>query len=187
MQKTLAILLTLLLFSISSITTSIAGPRHHSSSYRNNYHPRSYSHYRHRYPIYRSHYYNSNNFWAPLGVGLLTGAIVGSILVQPPRQRTIVYNTPPVYVRAEPVIVQQQYIRQPSGQELILKRVRTTAKLLNVRIGPGLDNDVMGQVEEGTTLDVVGAVADWLYIKTASGQYGWVMSMYTFDTESPVG
>jgi len=187
MRKTLAILLTLLLFSISSITTSIAGPRHHSSSYRSNYHPRPYTHYRHRYPIHRSHYYNSNNFWAPLGVGLLTGAIVGSILVQPPRQRIIVYNTPPVYVRSEPLIVQQQYIRRPPGQELVLKRVRTTAKLLNVRIGPGIENDVMGQVEKGTTLDVVGAVPDWLYIKTASGQYGWVMSKYTLDAEAPVG
>lgn len=45
----------------------------------------------------------------------------------------------------------------------------------------------MGQVEEGTTLDVVGAVPEWLYIKTASGQYGWVMSKYTLDAETPVG
>ena len=187
MRKTLTILLTLLLFFISSIATSIAGPRYHSSAYRSNFHPRSYTHYRHHYPIHRGHYYNSHDFWAPLGFGLLTGAVVGSILTQPPRQRTIIYNTPPVYVRSEPVIVQQQYIRLPPGQELVLKRVKTTTSLLNVRIGPGLENDVMGQVEEGTTLDVVGAVPDWLYIKTASGQYGWVMSKYTLDAEGPMG
>jgi len=187
MRKNLAILLTLLLFSISSIATSIAGTRYHSSAYRSNYHPRSYTHSRHHYPIHRRHYYNSYDFWAPLGVGLLTGAVVGSILTQPPRQRTYVYNTPPVYVRAEPVIVQQQYIRSPPGQELVLKRVTTTPKLLNVRIGPGLETDILGQVDEGTTLDVVGAVPDWLYIRTASGQYGWVMSKYTLETEGPVG
>lgn len=187
MQRSLAILLTLFLFSISSITTSVAGPRYHSSTYRSDYHPRSYTHYSHRYPIHRSHYYNSNNFWAPLGLGVLTGAIVGSILVQHPRKRTIVYNTPPVYVQSEPVIVQQQYIQRPPENELVLKRVKTTAKLLNIRIGPGIENDVMGQVEEGTTLDVVGAVPEWLYIKTASGHYGWVMSQYTLDSASPVG
>ena len=191
MRKTLAILLTLLLFLISSIATSIANPRYHSSAYRSNFHPRSYTHYRndyrHHYPIHRGRYYNSYDFWAPLGVGLLTGAVVGSILTQPPRQHTYVYNTPPVYVQTEPMIVRQQYIRLPPGQELVLKRVRTTPKLLNLRNGPGLDTDVMGQLEKGTTLDVVGAVPDWLYIRTASGQYGWVMSKYTFEAEGPAG
>ena len=188
MRKTLSILLTLLLFFTFLIATSIAGTRYHSSAYRSHFHPRSYTqHYRNHYPIYRGHYYNSYDFWAPLGVGLLTGAVVGSILTRPPRQQTYVYNTPPIYVQPEPVIVQQQYIRSPPGQELVLKRVKITAKLLNIRTGPGLETSVLGQVEEGTTLDVVGVVPDWLYIKTASGQYGWVMSKYTLETEAPAG
>jgi uncharacterized protein YgiM (DUF1202 family) len=117
----------------------------------------------------------------------LTGAVVGSILTQPPRQRTYIYNTPPIYVRQEPVIIQQQYIRSPLGQELVLKRVKTTPKLLNIRTGPGIETNVLGQVVEGTTLDVVGAAPDWLYIRMASGQYGWVMSRYTLDAEEPMG
>lgn len=187
MRKILAILLTLLLFLTATIATSVAGSRYHSSAYRSNFHPRSYANYRHHYPVHRGNYYNSYNFWAPLGVGLLTGAVVGSILTQTPRQRTIVYNTPPVYVRAQPVIVQQPYTQSAPAQELVLKRVRITAKLLNVRIGPGLDTNVMGQVQQGSILDVIGAAPDWLYIKTASGQYGWVMSKYTLEAEGPVG
>lgn len=193
MRKTLLILLTLMLFLISTIATSIAAPRHYSTSYRGNFHPRSYLNHRYYYPNhrihrgYRGYYYNSHDFWAPLGVGLLTGAVVGSILSQPPRQRTVVYNRPPVYVQTDPIIVQQRYIRSPAAQEVILKRVTITAKLLNIRMGPGIENEVIGQVEQGTTLDVFGASADWLYIKIAPDQYGWIMSKYTSEAESPVG
>ena len=41
--------------------------------------------------------------------------------------------------------------------------------------------------QKGEILDVLGAAADWLYIKTKAGQYGWVMSQYTLEAEGPVG
>ena len=82
---------------------------------------RSYIHHR---SYYRNYYYDSDGDWTRMGIGLLTGVAVGSILYQPPRQQTIVYNNFP---------------------------------------------------------------PDWLYIRTAKGQYGWIMTQYTQAVPRPVG
>jgi uncharacterized protein YgiM (DUF1202 family) len=191
MGKSKQVLCILILFLCSSATTAIAGGRYYSSGYRSSYHSGSHVQYRHNYNNYggnRGHYYRSNEFWAPLGVGFLAGAVVGAIAQQPERQRTIVYNNaPPVIMQTDPIIVRQQYIQPSPPPQLILKRVRTMAKLLNVRVGPGMHSNVTGQVQKGEILDVLGAAADWLYIKTKAGQYGWVMSQYTLEAEGPVG
>ncbi len=191
MGKSKQVLFILILFLCSSAATSIAGGRYYSSGYRNSYNSGSHVQYRHHYKNYGGHggnYYRSGEFWPPLGVGFLAGAVVGVIAHQPERQRTIVYNNaPPVIMQTEPIIIGRQYIQPSPPPQLILKRVRTMAKLLNVRLSPGMHSNVTGQVQKGEILDVLGATADWLYIKTKAGQYGWVMSQYTLEDEGPVG
>ena len=46
---------------------------------------------------------------------------------------------------------------------------------------------VTSQVQRGDILDVIGAAPDWLYVRTESGLYGWVMAQYTREAEGPVG
>ena len=185
MTKAMSVLFTLTLFLISTITSSFAGSRSYSTGYRNNFHSRSYSHHR---PYFRGHYYDSNSDWTVLGAGLLTGVAVASILYQPPRQRTIVYyNSPPVVVQPAPAFIRQQYAPVQAHPELILRRVKTTPELLNVRSAPGFSATVLSQVERDTILDVSDTTQDWLYIRTSKGQYGWIMAQYTQAASGPVG
>ena len=185
MRKSLSVLLTLALFLISTVASSFAGSRYYSSGYRNNFHSKAYTHHR---PYYRGHHYNSHGHWAELGIGLLTGVAVGSLLYQPPRHRTIVYNnSPPVIVQSAPVIIRQQYAPVHAQPELILRRVRTTPELLNVRSAPDFSATISSQLQQDTILDVIGVTPDWLYIRTAKGQYGWIRAQYTQAAAGPVG
>jgi uncharacterized protein YgiM (DUF1202 family) len=185
MRKSVSVLLTLAIFLISSVATSFAGPRHYSSGYRNNFHSKSYNYHR---PYYRGHYYDSNRDWTYLGIGLLTGAAVGSILYQAPRQRTIVYNnSPPVIIQSAPLVVHPQYVQVPTQPELVLRRVSTTPELLNVRSAPDFSATISSQLQQDTILDVLGVTSNWLYIRTTKGQYGWIMSQYTQAATGPVG
>jgi hypothetical protein len=52
-------------------------------------------------------------------------------------------------------------------------------ELLNVRSGPGADNQVISQVCKGFQYRVEGASPGWYSIRLANGQLGWVMSQYT--------
>jgi uncharacterized protein YgiM (DUF1202 family) len=185
MKKSLPILLFLLFFFASTVTSSTAGFRHHGTGY--GYH---YSrHFNYHRPYYRGHSYYSNHLWAHLGIGLLTGAVIGSVLYQPPRQRTIVYHSPPpVIVYSDPVVLdRQRTIPPPQMPQLVLRRVKTTPEVLNIRSGPGLNASVYGQIRQNAILDVLGAAPEWLYIRTETGQYGWVMARYTREIDGPVG
>jgi len=71
--------------------------------------------------------------------------------------------------------------------EVVLRQVKITERIVNVRSGPGLDSTIIGQAVAGQTIDVIGAAPDWLYIRTRAGQYGWVMSQYTVASGGPVG
>lgn len=164
MRKSLSVLLILVLFLSSTVDTSSADSRHHGSSY------------------------HTDHIWAGLGIGLLTGALIGTVLYQPPEERIVVYNpAPPAMVYAEPVIFDQRYLNPAPQPQLVLRRVRTTAGLLNIRSSPGVDAPVNGQAERNAILDVLGAAPEWLYIRTEMGLYGWVMEQYTREAEGPVG
>jgi Bacterial SH3 domain len=185
MRRLLSILLLLVFAVISTVATGDASSGHYGSGYGGHHYSGSFSHH---HPYYRSHSYHSDRIWAGLGIGLLTGAVIGSVLYQVPEERTIVYNTaPPVIVYPDPVVVAQPYPPTPPQAELILRRVKTTAGVLNIRSTPGLEAPIAGQVQQNTILDVLGAAPDWLYIRTETGQYGWVLARYTRQVEEPVG
>jgi uncharacterized protein YgiM (DUF1202 family) len=187
MRKSLPVLLFLLLFSISTARPTIAGYRSYGVGYGSHHHySRSFTHYR---PYFHGHSYHSDHIWTDLGIGFFSGAIIGSVLYQPPRQRTIIYNSPPpVIVYSTPVVLNQRYspiFHQP--QDLVLRRVRTTPEMLNIRSGPDVYAAIAGQIPQNTILDVLGAAPEWLYIRTETGQYGWIMVKYTREAEGPVG
>lgn len=83
-----AIAFVFLLFSIAPMAS--AGSRY-SHGYRDySYkHHRPYYHHSYRYP------HHADRFFTHLGIGLLAGAVVGSIFYEPPRQQTLVYTVPP--------------------------------------------------------------------------------------------
>lgn len=176
-MKRLISLLAILLFAVLvPAAEGIAGSRYYSSHYHG-------GHRSHYYPHHHRHS-SSSDFLAPLGVGLLTGAVVGSLLYQPPVERTVVYSAPPSAIHSSPVVVgaQPDYYRDSE----VLRQVKPTVRLLNLRSGPGLDEEVIGQATFDDILGVIGAAPEWLYVKTARGQYGWVKTQYT-QALAPVG
>ena len=165
------------------------------------YYGHGYRHYGHRYDHstyyngHRSRHYDSDRLWVYLGIGILSGLVVGSIVSAAPRQRTVIYDehsfapvsyrSPRVVVRTPPEIIIRQEVYMPV--EPVLERVATTPSLLNLRAIPDGEADIIGRLERGTMVDVIGAAPDWLYIKTESGEYGWIMQRYTRPAETPVG
>lgn len=184
MKKPIASLLVVIFTLLVLASSSLAGSRYYSKGYSSYYYGGYRSHYYHPYP--RRHYYYSDPFLAHFGVGLLAGVVAGSILYQPPVQRTVIYSTPPpVVVHSRPVAIQPETEYYQDNE--ILRHVKPTVRLLNIRSGPGLDEEIIGQVAYGEVLGVIGAAPDWLYVKTRTGQYGWVMTQYTQALEGPVG
>lgn len=178
MKRRLSILAVMTLFLISSTSVAVAGSRY----YR--HYDYGYRHYGHHYPVpYRYRYHN--DAWLPmLGIGLLTGAMVGAMVATPPPPRTVYYPAPAVTVYSPQVRTSPAVVEQP---ELILRQVSITEKLVNVRSGPGLDTAVLDRAVAGQVVDVIGAAPEWLYIRTENGRYGWIMTRYTTEVASPVG
>lgn len=183
MKKLSASVLVLSFLLFSPATFALAGPRYYGHEYGNYYRGHHQSYRYHHYP--RS--YHGDVFLTHLGFGLLAGAVVGSILFEPPRQRTVVYAAPPPpMVRYETAVVRPiPEIGYRPGP--VLRQVKVTENLVNIRALPGLDSSVIGQAVEGQTVDVVGAAPEWLYVRTASGQRGWIMSQYTVESAGPAG
>lgn len=185
MRKCLSVIFSLVLFLTSTVVTTIAGPRYHSSAYHNDHYSSPYVHHR---PYYRGHPYQSDHVWTHLGISLLSGALIGSILYLSPREHSIIYSTPPpVIVYTDPVVFSQRYAPTSPQRHVVLRRVRTTPGVLNVRSAPDLQANISGQVKQNAILDVLGAAPEWLYIRTETGLYGWVMTQFTREDEDPVG
>ncbi|MDD2389984.1 MAG: SH3 domain-containing protein [Desulfobacterales bacterium] len=58
-------------------------------------------------------------------------------------------------------------------------QVAVTIHLLNVRSGPGKTHGVIGTVQKGDRLAVMGQAPGWLYVKLPYGGFGWVSNQYT--------
>ncbi len=54
-----------------------------------------------------------------------------------------------------------------------------TVDVLNVRSGPGLNYDVVTQVQQGDRLTLLRNLGSWLQIRTPDGTVGYVMGTYT--------
>lgn len=184
MKRLISAFLVLIFVALAPVPASFAGSRYHSHSYSNHY----YGGYRSDYYPYHRYSHHSDRFLTHLGVGLLAGAVVGSILYQPPPPRTVVYSTPPpVIIQSNPIVVRQQPAYFPPPRDTILRQVKSTVHMLNVRSGPGLDEEIIGQAMLGEVLGVIGAAPEWLYVITEGGQHGWVMTQYTEEVGGPVG
>ncbi len=184
MKKSLSVVLILSFCMLSTVTLAHANSRYYTNGYgnynRGHHAPYNYHHYRHSY--------HADNFLPLLGIGLLTGAVVGSMIYQPPRQPIVVYNTPPpVIIQSEPIVINRPMASIAPQPEVVLRQVKITERIVNVRSGPGLDSAIIGQAVAGQNVDVIGAAPDWLYIRTRAGQYGWVISQYTVESGGPVG
>ncbi len=181
MKKILPIWLVFFLLIVFSTTTiSYAGHRYPFYGHHN--------HYRFGHSHHYHHYYSGSNdfFWAGIGVGLLTSAVVGSIIYESPKPAVVYTSLPPRTVLLTPVTVRQQPIAAPQS-ELVLKQVQIISKILNVRAVPDINANIINQIRVGDTVDVIGAAPEWLFIKSNDGNYGWVMTRFTSDTAYPAG
>ncbi|MGE0085518.1 MAG: SH3 domain-containing protein [Desulfococcaceae bacterium] len=164
--------------------------------------------YHHRPPVYHHRYHNprvhiglgANFFWPWFGYysGWESGSVfvspsVGTVFVSLPLGYssinvggTVYYHNdgiyykevPSGYVVTEPPVVQNIPVVTPplSGEA---DQVSVTTQVLNVRSGPGFDYPVILQVVQGDSLTVRGEKEGWLYVQTAGGESGWVVSRFT--------
>ena len=185
MKKPFSVILVISFFLFSAVTVSFAGSKHGYRSYKTHYRT-GYSHY--RVPT-GHHYPHANHFFPYFGAGMLTGAMIGSVISAPPRPKTIYYASPAQIIgQSEPVMTPQYTpLPSPTPPELVLRQVKIIAKIVNIRSGPGLENTVINQAHHDDTVDVIGVASDWLYVKTGEGQYGWLMTQYTLEVDRPVG
>lgn len=66
----------------------------------------------------------------------------------------------------------------PKTTESVVGTVRVTATALNVRAEASTDADVVAQVRKGQRLDVLGNGSDWVNVRLASGEVGWVSARF---------
>ncbi|MCD4776652.1 MAG: SH3 domain-containing protein [Candidatus Aegiribacteria sp.] len=64
--------------------------------------------------------------------------------------------------------------------------ITVTGSIVNLRSGPGTCYSILGQVQEGDSLQVTGGIDDWyrVYIPCMS-LFAWVYSPLTSRTELP--
>jgi uncharacterized protein YgiM (DUF1202 family) len=203
MKKTIAVLVAVG-FLVSTSSFAMAGyGRHgggsygykgyHGSNYGYRGHHRSYyrhaNHYGHRGGYHRSYHRGyGGHFWGFLGFGLLTGALLTTVLFPPPPP-AVVYQAPPptvVYQQLPPVVVERYYYGAPAPSK-VLEHVWVEVLRLNIRSGPGSSHDVINSARQGEMLYVEGRDANWLYVRTIEGRHGWVMKQYTSTQATPVG
>jgi|GEM_PF-751437 len=84
----------------------------------------------------------------------------GYQVVQVPTQTTTIVQPPAVPVNSE-----------VSGIQVVV-----TAKILNVRSGPGRNHGVVTQTYLGNVLIVQGSASNWYYVRLPDNTYGWVMN-----------
>ena len=117
---------------------------------------------------------------ASLPIGFITFAVLGStyyyyagVYYQKVPSGYVVVEVPPgaVVVEEPPVVV--------SGS------VTVTTPTLNIRSGPGMEFQVVGQVSQGDVLVIRGNAPEWLYVQFPSGKFGWVLERFTTPLSSP--
>lgn len=106
---------------------------------------------------------------------------LGGVFYTTPTVRYVVVNRPPetVVVRETSTIVRP--IESVSGNVVV------TVSTLNVRTGPDLDYSLLGQVEEGSVLELHGKTDDWSYVRLPDGRFGWITSVFTEPLEPGSG
>lgn len=57
-------------------------------------------------------------------------------------------------------------------------QVIVRSELLNVRVGPALDQDIIERVNRGSALKILGRIPEWYYIELPTGERGWVMERF---------
>ncbi|MFD1485626.1 N-acetylmuramoyl-L-alanine amidase [Lacticaseibacillus baoqingensis] len=59
-----------------------------------------------------------------------------------------------------------------------------TSSVLNVRLGPGLSYETMGQVQKGTSLTILQKQNSWYQVRLANNRVGWVASWLVHQDEA---
>jgi len=65
----------------------------------------------------------------------------------------------------------------------ISSQVKVTADRLNVRSGPGTNYTIIGGLQQGTIVPVLGASGSWYNVKLSTGATGYIASWYTEPVE----
>ena len=100
-------------------------------------------------------------FGAPVAIARFVGT-----------QRTPLITVDSVVVQATPTATQPLPTATPDGVYLLVTRA-----VQNVRLGPSLDFDILGQLQEGDTAEIIGATIDFSWVAiNFRGTTGWLSS-----------
>ena len=81
-------------------------------------------------------------------------------------------------------VVVSQPVKQISPEVIIGQELLVTAKLLNIRSGPGLNYNTVGQLKKHQIIRVEAVSADWALIRLTGNATGWVKTEYTAPINS---
>jgi len=102
----------------------------------------------------------------------------------------VFYQSPPagyVVATTPETVVIRETSTIPEPYESVTGYVMVTVSTLNVHTGPDLGYSLMGQVKEGTVLELHGVTDDWSYVELPDGRLGWVTSVFTEPLEPARG
>ncbi|MDK2887794.1 MAG: N-acetylmuramoyl-L-alanine amidase [Thermoanaerobacter sp.] len=93
------------------------------------------------------------------------------------------WNAPARTVLVQPAVPAES----GSGDTGALGQVVVQGNLVNVRSGPGLQYEVLAQVNSGDRLTVLGKVSDWYKVQLPGGVTGWIVAWYVREEGPPAG
>nr|WP_320016865.1 SH3 domain-containing protein [uncultured Desulfobacter sp.] len=149
-----------------------------------------------KYFFHRGHYYRhgpKGYFWVRPPIGIVSYSLPAAALTVLIGGLTY-YVYDDVYYRRVPAGYQVVQVptqtttfvpispATPVNPVMSEAQVVVTAKILNVRSGPGRNHGVVTQIYMGNVLIVQGSASNWYYVQLPDNTYGWVMKSFVTMT-----
>jgi uncharacterized protein YgiM (DUF1202 family) len=120
---------------------------------------------------------------APIGA-TITALPPGSVLVT--IDGNLYYTCSGTFYQSTPegYVVVSQPVKQVNPEVRIGQELLVTVDVLNVRSGPGLTFETVGQLTKHEVIRVEGLRTDWFFVRLKDGTTGWIKNIYTTSIHS---
>lgn len=120
---------------------------------------------------------------APIGA-TITALPPGSVLVT--IDGNLYYTCSGTFYQSTPegYVVVSQPVKQVNPEVRIAQELLVTVDLLNVRSGPGLKFETVGQLTKHEVIRVEALRTDWVFVRLKDGTRGWIKTIYTTSIHS---
>jgi len=102
----------------------------------------------------------------------------------------VVAKTPPDCYRVAPVVAQRETPKTTPVSPKVtpppaLRTTQVAWDFVNLRVGPGKDYKVIGNVKKGTSLKILEVNGDWFRVRLEDGTTAWVNKSATSEAPKP--